>query len=101
MLGLRKTSTFSPNSRYQAIQWALLLNAYPVAYIILWLPDIANRLIEATGHSVTAMQFLQVTRQLVGLTNALTYGLNERVKTQLMERFSKQPTENDCASGAL
>ena len=105
MSGLRKANnmadTFSPNERYQAIQRALLLNAYPVAYIILWLPDIANRLIEATGHSVTAMQFLQVARQLIGLTNALTYGWNERAKTQLMKRFSKRLTENDRVSSVL
>lgn len=90
--GLRGTSRtsqfFSADARYQAIQRALLLNAYPLAYIILWLPGIANRLIEATGHECTATQFLQATTQLVGLANALTYGWNEKVAKQLKERFS-------------
>ena len=90
--------TLSSDARHQAANRALLLNAYPVAYIILWLPDIANRLIEATGHSITAMQFLQVARQLVGLANAWTYGWNERVGKQLKERFSKRQTENKNAS---
>ncbi|KAF8712520.1 hypothetical protein AX14_013036 [Amanita brunnescens Koide BX004] len=93
--GLRGTnrmssSAFSPDARYQAIQRVLLLNAYPLAYIILWLPGIANRLIEATGRECTATQFLQATTQLVGLANALTYGWNEKVAKQLRERFSKR-----------
>lgn len=92
--GLRGTSrtagAFSSDVQYQAVQRALLLNAYPVAYIILWLPAIANRLIEATGHSSTVMQFMQVTAQLIGLANALTYGWNEKVAKQLKERFSRQ-----------
>ena len=84
------SSAFSPDARYQAIQRVLLLNAYPLAYIILWLPGIANRLIEATGRECTATQFLQATTQLVGLANALTYGWNEKVAKQLRERFSKR-----------
>ena len=92
--GLRGTSrtagSFSSDVQYQAVQRALLLNAYPVAYILLWLPAIANRLIEAAGHSSTVMQFMQVTAQLIGLANALTYGWNEKVAKQLRERFSRQ-----------
>ncbi|KAF8344516.1 hypothetical protein F5887DRAFT_970296 [Amanita rubescens] len=85
--GLRRTRSFSADSRYQTIQRALLLNAYPLAYIILLLPGIANRLVEATGHSSVITQFMQATTQLVGLANALTYGWNERVAKQLKERF--------------
>ena len=84
----RSSNVFSADARYQAIQRALLLNAYPLAYIILWLPGIANRLIEATGRECTATQFLQATTQLVGLANALTYGWNEKVAKQLKEHFS-------------
>ncbi|KAF8633201.1 hypothetical protein AX15_001470 [Amanita polypyramis BW_CC] len=92
--GLRGTNyvsgSFSADAQYQAIQRALLLNAYPLAYIILWIPGMVNRLIEATGHTSTVMQFLQALTQLVGLANALTYGWNERVAKQLRERFSKR-----------
>ncbi len=84
--GLRRTRSFSADTRYQTIQRALLLNAYPLAYIILLLPGIANRLVEATGHSSIITQFMQATTQLVGLANALTYGWNERVAKQLKER---------------
>ena len=51
----RTASTFSSDAQYQAVHRALLPNAYPLAYITLWLPAIANRLIEATGHSSTVM----------------------------------------------
>jgi hypothetical protein len=92
--GLRGTSqtkgAFSADAQYQAIQRALLLNAYPLAYIILWIPGIVNRLIEATGRQSTVTQFLQATTQLVGLANALTYGWNEKVATQLRKRFLKR-----------
>ncbi|KAF8345109.1 hypothetical protein F5887DRAFT_1074757 [Amanita rubescens] len=37
----RTTSDFSADARYKAIQRALLLNAYPLAYIILWIPGIS------------------------------------------------------------
>ena len=86
----RISSGFSSDPHYQAVQRTLLLNSYPLAYIILWIPAIVNRFIEVTGRSSTVMQFLQVTAQLVGLANALTYGWNERVTKQLKERFSKQ-----------
>ncbi|KAK2459958.1 hypothetical protein APHAL10511_008043 [Amanita phalloides] len=92
VMGLRRRrspKSLYSNPQYQAIQRVLLLNAYPLAYIILWIPGIANRLIEATGHKSTAMQILQASTQLVGLANALTYGWNERVAKQLKERFFK------------
>ena len=66
----------------------LLLNSYPLAYIILWIPGIANRLIEATGNKSTVMQLMQASTQLVGLANALTYGWNEKVSSQVREYFN-------------
>src|SRR6266550_7969504 len=91
LTGLRGTSqtvgAFSADAGYKAIQRTLLLNAYPLAYIILWIPGIVNRLIEATGRKSMVMQLLQATWQLVGLANALTYGWNEKVATQLRKRF--------------
>ena len=93
----RAGSDLSADTQYSTIQRALLLNAYPLAYIMLWVPAIVNRLIEATGHSSTVMQFLQVTSQLVGLANALTYGWNERVERQLRERFSRRSIASNKA----
>jgi hypothetical protein len=91
MIGLRGTHRASPslanNAKYQAMRKMLLLNSYPFAYIILWTPGIANRLIEASGHTSNVMQILQASTQLVGLTNALMYGWNERIAMRVRERF--------------
>lgn len=51
----------------------LLLNMYPVTYLILWLPGITNRIAEAMGHSVRALVILQSSTQFIGLANAAVY----------------------------
>ncbi|KAK0661747.1 hypothetical protein DIS24_g2344 [Lasiodiplodia hormozganensis] len=61
----------------------LLLNAYPVAWVVLWLPGIANRLVEAAaGSSPRWLRIMQSTTQYVGLANALTYGFNEHMRSR-------------------
>ncbi|KAF3928487.1 hypothetical protein ABW20_dc0107821 [Dactylellina cionopaga] len=75
--------------RSRRIRRVLLLNAYPSMYILLWIPGIVNRLVEASGHSSPVTQLLQATTQFVGLANAITYGWNERVGTQLKERIEE------------
>ena len=90
--GLRETqqsSSSSDNTQYQSVQKILLLNAYPLAYIILWIPGVVNRSIEATGHTSYIAQLFQASTQLVGLANALTFSWNERVIKQLRERFAR------------
>jgi hypothetical protein len=52
------------------IQKLLLLNAYPIGYIILWLPGILNRFVELGGHTNKALQIAQASTQFVGLANA-------------------------------
>jgi hypothetical protein len=89
--GLRETqqpSSSTENTQYQSVQKILLLNAYPLAYIILWIPGVVNRSIEATGRTSHIAQLFQASTQLVGLANALTFGWNERVVKQLGERFA-------------
>lgn len=57
----------------------LLLNAYPLAYIILWLPGIVDRFMEAEGvqpGNSRAMAALQACTQWIPLANALTLGLS-------------------------
>lgn len=59
----------------------LLLNGYPIAYIILWIPGMANRLVEVVnGSSPVWLRALQASTQFVGLANAVTYGLNEQAR---------------------
>ncbi|TFK35764.1 hypothetical protein BDQ12DRAFT_759106 [Crucibulum laeve] len=70
-------------TRHRSIQRILLLNAYPLAYIVLLVPGLVNRLIEASGKTSRVMQVLQASTQFVGLANALTYGWNEKIAQQL------------------
>ncbi|KAI8716085.1 hypothetical protein NCS52_00901400 [Fusarium sp. LHS14.1] len=58
----------------------LLLNGYPIAYIILWIPGMANRLAESVGSSPQWLTSLQACTQFVGMVNALTYGFTEQMQ---------------------
>ncbi|KAJ4188293.1 hypothetical protein NW767_011955 [Fusarium falciforme] len=58
----------------------LLLNGYPIAYIILWIPGMANRLAESVGTSPQWLTSLQACTQFVGMVNALTYGFTEQMQ---------------------
>ncbi|KAH7063303.1 G protein-coupled glucose receptor regulating Gpa2-domain-containing protein [Macrophomina phaseolina] len=66
------------------IKRMLLLNAYPIMYVILWIPGIVNRLLEATGHGQNkTLAVLQSSSQYVGFANALTYGFNEHLRERI------------------
>lgn len=58
----------------------LLMNGYPLAYIVLWIPGIANRLAESVGQSPRWLSALQACTQYIGLINALTYGMSEQMR---------------------
>ena len=81
------------------IKKTLLLNAYPIMYIILWLPGIANRIAEATGHPTVVLGIMQASTQYVGLANAITYGLNERVLEQLGALFRRTMSRSHVFGG--
>lgn len=67
------------------IKRMMLLNAYPLMYVLLWIPGLVNRLMEASGHrpSPTTNAALQVSTQFVGVANALTYGFNNHLRDRL------------------
>ncbi|KAH8684283.1 G protein-coupled glucose receptor regulating Gpa2-domain-containing protein [Tricladium varicosporioides] len=79
------TAIFSPplpataTQKELLIQKLLLLNAYPIAYVLLWLPGMLNRALEASGHPSRTLMIAQASTQFVGLANALVYGYNERI----------------------
>lgn len=58
----------------------LLMNGYPLAYIVLWIPGIANRLAESVGQAPRWLTGLQACTQYIGLINALTYGMSEQMR---------------------
>lgn len=55
----------------------LLLSLFPLVYILVWLPGIANRMAELLGYEVDALTALQASTQLTGLVDALVYGFRE------------------------
>ncbi|EKG14222.1 Glucose receptor Git3 [Macrophomina phaseolina MS6] len=55
----------------------ILLNLYPVTYLVLWLPGIANRIAEASGNYSRALGILQSSTQYIGFANACVYGFKE------------------------
>lgn len=67
----------------------LLLNGYPIAYVILWMPGILNRIMEAAGHPSEVLGILQASTQFIGLANAITYGVNEHLRRSVREDLKK------------
>lgn len=68
------------------IRRMLLLNAYPTLYVLLWIPGIVNRFMEATGTTPSDMRVvgaLQSTSQFVGFANALTFGLSATMRRRI------------------
>lgn len=55
----------------------LRLSNYLWIYIILWLPGLANRIAEATGHEIRALHILQASTGFVGFGHAFSFGWNE------------------------
>lgn len=79
------TPTSADQARKKALKKMLLLNGYPILYIILWIPGIANRIAEGVGSSPTWLKVLQASTQLVGLANAATYAYNEQLLRRIRE----------------
>ncbi|RKL44950.1 hypothetical protein BFJ72_g3600 [Fusarium proliferatum] len=71
------------------IKRMLLLNAYPFMYVLLWMPGLINRLMEASGNpsSKTINVALQAPTQFIGLANALTYGFNHYLRDRLNDLY--------------
>jgi hypothetical protein len=61
----------------------LLLNGYPILYIVLWIPGIANRICEAVGLNYTWLSGLQASTQFMGVCDVLTYAYNEQLGSRI------------------
>lgn len=74
------------------IKRMLLLNAYPVMYVLLWIPGLVNRFMEATGNSSNSrvLAALQASSQFVGLANALTYGFNAKLRRKVRQWWRRK-----------
>ncbi|KAI3395815.1 hypothetical protein diail_828 [Diaporthe ilicicola] len=65
----------------------LLLSLFPMFYIVMWLPGLANRFEELAGKHDQWLIAAQATTQLTGLVNALVYGFKEH--RHMMKRRKK------------
>jgi len=56
----------------------LLMNGYPIMYVILWIPGLINRIMEASGGNMSSkvLAILQTSTQFIGFANSVTYGLS-------------------------
>lgn len=77
-LGIKPRVRILPSSELDRdMKHWLLLSLFPLAYILVWIPGIANRMAELLGYQVDALTALQASTQLTGLVNALVYGFRE------------------------
>ncbi|KAK8434591.1 G protein-coupled glucose receptor regulating Gpa2-domain-containing protein [Phyllosticta citricarpa] len=73
------TITTTTKGLPREVKRMMMLNAYPVLYVLLWIPGAVNRFVEASGSKVKWLAIAQSSTQYVGLANALTYGFNEHL----------------------
>ena len=69
-------SVAAPRVDQEFRHW-LLLAVYPMTYILVWTPGMANRIVELSGGQSHMLTVLQATTQSTGLVNALAYGFRE------------------------
>ena len=69
--------------KYKKIRKVLLMRAYPISYVVLWIPGLLNRLIETSGNRSHVMELLQTSTAFIGLANAITYGWNEGIAREI------------------
>lgn len=87
-LGIKPRIRVTQSSRldHDTRHW-LLLSLFPMAYIVVWIPGLANRFAELGGHQEQWLIAAQATTQLTGLVNALVYGFKEH--RHMMKRRKK------------
>jgi hypothetical protein len=54
------------------------MTAYPTLYVLLWIPGIVNRGVEASGRTSIILQYLQASTQLIGLVDTIIFAVQQR-----------------------
>ncbi|KAJ4422705.1 hypothetical protein N0V82_002602 [Gnomoniopsis sp. IMI 355080] len=72
----------------------LLMNAYPIFYVLLSVPGLVNRLLQASGSPLSGrlLDALQASSAFIGFANAVTYGLNRHLRTRISATFRSKPS---------
>lgn len=75
----------------------LLLNAYPIFYVLLSIPGLVNRLLQAAGNTPSGriLNALQTASAFVGLANAITYGLSRHLRQRIASDIRSWWTRKD------
>ncbi|KAG9604387.1 hypothetical protein KCU77_g1079, partial [Aureobasidium melanogenum] len=68
------------------IQVVVQMTAYPLLYVLLWIPGIVNRGIEASGRTSITLQYLQASTQLIGLADTIIFAIQQRNRKRIYRR---------------
>lgn len=70
----------------------LLMNAYPIFYVLLSIPGLINRLLQASGSPLSGrlLDALQASSAFIGFANAVTYGLNRHLRTRISSSLNSK-----------
>lgn len=71
---------FFKDSRIQVV---VQMTAYPILYVLLWIPGIVNRGIEASGRISITLQYLQASTQLIGLADTIIFATQQRNRKRI------------------
>lgn len=79
----------------------LLMNAYPILYVLLWIPGLVNRLLQATGPTPPSrvLDALQAASAFIGFANALTYGFNRHLQQRISTDVSSWWSQRKAGAG--
>jgi hypothetical protein len=67
-----------PSFKDPRIRVVAQMTAYPTLYILLWIPGIVNRGVEASGGTSITLQYLQASTQLIGLVDTIIFAAQQR-----------------------
>jgi hypothetical protein len=78
------------STRRKNLKKMLMMQGYPLIYIVLWIPGITNRLWESiAGKSPLWLQALQASTQYIGLGNTITYAWNEQLYSKVRAELGR------------
>jgi hypothetical protein len=67
-----------PTFKDPRIRVVAQMTAYPILYVLLWIPGIVNRGVEASGRTSVTLQYLQASTQLIGLVDTIIFAAQQR-----------------------
>jgi len=75
----RANRSLQPAFKDDRIRIVAQMTVYPTLYVLLWIPGIVNRGVEASGRTSVALQYLQAGAQLIGLADAIVFAAQQKI----------------------